>query len=164
MKVVTFQFNPVTAGTSWTVPTGVTRLRAYAIGGGGGGAGLWGGGSGGEAIAIMQVTSGTVVSIRVGGGGTYSMSGPIPAGQSQVYAAGMMIQGYGGEIATVTEVGQGGASNTSGGPGMSNTVTKNGNSGNGQSGGGGVDSQYPLAGSGGSGALSGTPGLVIITY
>lgn len=59
------------AGT-WTVPAGVTRVKATVVGGGGGGAfrgTAWGGGGGGMDSAWFQVTPGEEIPYTVGAGG-----------------------------------------------------------------------------------------------
>lgn len=64
-----------TASGSFTVPAGVTKVKARVLGGGGGGGGNTstggGGGGGGGAYGegIYSVTPGQVVSVTVGGGG-----------------------------------------------------------------------------------------------
>jgi hypothetical protein len=162
LKVVRFAFHPASFNTTWTVPPGVTRIRGYVIGGGGGGSGLWGGGSGGESIATMPVGGDDQVAyITVGGGGTNSMTEPISAGQSKIRFNGMIIQGFGGENASLTNVGQSGTAYSNG---MPSSVNKSGNSGIGPKGGGAVDHHYPHYGTGGSGSLPGAHGQVIIVY
>ena len=68
------EFTTVTAGCTWTVPSGVTSLTEVLIvagGGGGGGGGRWGGGGGaGEVISLSTVSVGSTVDIAVGGGGS----------------------------------------------------------------------------------------------
>ena len=72
--VVTFS----TVGTcEWTVPAGVTSVRALIVGGGGAGGGGWttkyfgNGGGGGEVLdQTTSVTSGSTISVTVGAGGT----------------------------------------------------------------------------------------------
>ena len=71
--VVTFS----TVGTcEWTVPAGVTSVRALIVGGGGAGSGGWttkyfgNGGGGGEVLdETTSVTSGSTISVTVGVGG-----------------------------------------------------------------------------------------------
>lgn len=61
----------------WTVPTGVTRLKAWLIGAGGGGAGAYasdsfaggGGGAGGCCYKEFNVTPGTTITFTIGVGG-----------------------------------------------------------------------------------------------
>jgi len=68
------EFTTVTAGCTWTVPSGVTSLTEVLIvagGGGGGGGGRWGGGGGaGEVISLSTVSVDSTVDLAVGGGGS----------------------------------------------------------------------------------------------
>ena len=68
------EFTTVTAGCTWTIPSGVTSLTEVLIvagGGGGGGGGKWAGGAGaGEVISLSSVAVSSSVDISVGGGGT----------------------------------------------------------------------------------------------
>ena len=65
-----------TSSETFTVPTGVSRLKITAVGGGGGGAG-WSGSTGGRsmggmgacAIALVTVTGGTLYTVTIGAGG-----------------------------------------------------------------------------------------------
>lgn len=66
----------ITSAATWTVPTGVTKIRLTCIGGGGGGGragGLYyggdGGGGGGYASAEYTVTPGEALTINCGAGG-----------------------------------------------------------------------------------------------
>ena len=65
------EFTTVTAGCTWTVPSGVTSLTEVLIvagGGGGGGGGRWGGGGGaGEVISLSTVSVDSTVDLAVGG-------------------------------------------------------------------------------------------------
>ncbi|PZP48560.1 MAG: hypothetical protein DI601_00285 [Azospirillum brasilense] len=99
---------------TWTVPDGVTVIRAYIAGGGGGGAGAnpdgkggGGGGAGGTCIALLGVTPGQVVSVVVGHGGAGGAAGQPgqPGGTSSLL--GVSAGGAGG----------GGSSPPAGGPG-----------------------------------------------
>ena len=68
-----------TSSQTWTVPTGITRVRARMWGGGGAGSASTAGGGGG--FAIKEITSGlgATVSISVGGygGGTGSLTADV---------------------------------------------------------------------------------------
>lgn len=99
---------------TWTVPDGVTVIRAYIAGGGGGGAGAspdgrggGGGGAGGTCIALLGVSPGQVVSVVVGHGGAGGAAGQPgqPGGTSSLL--GVSAGGAGG----------GGSSPPAGGPG-----------------------------------------------
>jgi hypothetical protein len=84
------------SSTTWTVPSGVYYAKITGTAGGGGGAGAAdsgysgasGGGSGASAVWRGAVTSGTVFSITVGGGGVRGASGNnagSTGGTTQVY-------------------------------------------------------------------------------
>ena len=72
------EFTAVTAGCTWTVPSGVTSLTEVLIvagGGGGGGGGTWAGGGGaGEVIGLSAVSVGSTLDIAVGAGGSAGSS------------------------------------------------------------------------------------------
>lgn len=72
-----------TSGSSqtWTVPSGVTRIRVSAVGGGGGG-NTWGyaGGGGGFFEKVISVTAGTDVTYTVGSGGSGAQQSNAPNG------------------------------------------------------------------------------------
>lgn len=62
-----------TAGSNnWTVPSGITQIRVWLVGGGGGNANTTSsnGGSGGIVSGILDVTPGEILTIVVGAGGT----------------------------------------------------------------------------------------------
>jgi hypothetical protein len=112
-NIVVFDTSPGTR--SWTVPPGVTKIRAAAIGAGGY---LTGGtaGCGGYSEKIMSVTPGQVLSYTVGAGGT---SGT-PIGGTSSFAGIISATGGAAGIAGAAAggVGSGGDVNTSGSPGV----------------------------------------------
>ena len=127
-----------TTGTSatWTIPTGITKVRITVVGGGGGGGGNYGGGggSGGGAIKVLTgLTPGNTLTYSVGAAGANLGNG----GTSQV-ASGTQ------SITTISATG-----GTAGG----------GNSG-GSTGAGGIGSNGDLSFAGNGGAL----GSVTDTY
>jgi hypothetical protein len=132
------------AGTcSWTVPTGVTKVEALAVGGGGGGGSRIGGGGGGGGVVTqsnVSVTPAASVSVTVGAGG----SGGGMSGSGSTSAGSV---GSSSSFGSVSALGGGG--------GGSNGATYVATSG---AGGGGVG--YPgcpgTAGSGTAGASGGT--------
>ena len=68
-----------TSSGSWTAPTGVTRVRAWVIGGGGGGGfgascTQGGGGAGGTAVGVYTVSPGTAYTVTIGAGGAGNAS------------------------------------------------------------------------------------------
>jgi hypothetical protein len=70
------------SSTTFTVPLGVTLVRATVVGGGGGGGGSdgtyagAGGGAGGFASGTFAVTPGNVITVTVGAGGSGGYAGP----------------------------------------------------------------------------------------
>lgn len=140
-SIVLFDCNPGTR--SWTVPKGVSKIRAFVVGGGG----YDQGSGGGYEEKLIDVTPGQVLSYTVGAsgvsaaktGGTSSFGGTISA------TGGATLGGAPG-------IGSGGEVSTSGGLGM--TTSSNSNSGgsaghafgNGQAGlafkGGGFSSEH----------------------
>jgi hypothetical protein len=93
----------VTGNMSWTVPTGVARLKARLWGGGGaGGAGggtgyVGGGGAGGGYVeAYFAVTPGQVLALSVGAGGVAGVNG----GTGGTTALGALASATGGSAGT----------------------------------------------------------------
>jgi len=74
---VQLQTQLFTSSTTWTCPTGVTKVRALVVGGGGGGeiANDFFGGNGGKAWGYYTVVPGTSYSITVGSGGASNYYG-----------------------------------------------------------------------------------------
>ena len=141
------EFTTVTAGCTWTVPSGVTSLTEVLIvagGGGGGGGGTWAGGGGaGEVIGLSAVSVGSTVDIAVGAGGTTGNS-------STCAIAGNGGSSYfvGGSGSTTAFGGGGGGPDNDGSCTPWKVATTNyiGGS-NGGSGGGSGQSKYPVANS-----------------
>ena len=97
----------VTTGTSRTVPTGATSMKAWVIGGGGGGAydpngceGNADGFDGGEAVKTYSVTGGATITYVVGAAGV----GGVTDGATQ---GGTTTLTYGGVTITATGGGTG---------------------------------------------------------
>ena len=98
----------LTSGTSYTVPSGATSMKAWVIGGGGGGSsdtsscgGESDGGYGGESVKTYSVTGGTTVSYTVGGAGVAGNADGDPAyatagGNTTLTYGGVTITGSGG--------------------------------------------------------------------
>lgn len=121
-------FSPVayvlTSGTSYTVPSGATSMKAWVIGGGGGGgydtSGCGGeidGGYSGESVKTYSVTGGATITYSVGAAGVKgSTSGP-PAptagGNTTLTYGGVTITGTGGGIGASNSTGTGGDFNRS---------------------------------------------------
>jgi hypothetical protein len=100
-------YNLYTSGTTtWTAPTGVTKVKVICIGGGGGGGGWWSynandgqsGGYGGIAIGIYTVTPGTGYSAVVGAGGNGSNSTNGSTGGSSSFSSFLSASGGSGGI------------------------------------------------------------------
>lgn len=162
-----------TQATSWTVPAGVTKVSAVAVGGGGGGAAgdggrgepNTGGGGGGLSWARFKVTPGETLTIAVGAGGT-SLAGSdgTAGGLSSISRSGvdLVVAGGGGGGFERNE-GPGGTGGThsvgavyAGGGGAGGTGGS-ATDGSGGSGGGGAGGYSGNGGTGGS--SSGTNGL-----
>ena len=107
-SIILFETRPGTR--TWTVPDGVTKIRAFVVGAGGNG-GSFGrtGAGGGYSEKVYDVTSGAVINYTVGAtpGGTSSFDGP---GGAITATGGESNQGAGG-------TGSGGDVNSSGGDG-----------------------------------------------
>ncbi|MGD0904734.1 MAG: type II secretion system protein [Terracidiphilus sp.] len=137
-----------TNGTySWTVPTGITSVEVLTVGGGGGGGGDWsqqnsnggggGGGAGGLIHSTYTVTSGAIISITVGAGGT---GGAVPTGggnskfgtYARAYGGGAgayALNDGSGDTAGAGWGGSGGGGDSSGGAGGYLAQGNNGGSG-----------------------------------
>jgi hypothetical protein len=95
-----------TSGTSWTVPSGVTSIKVWAIGAGGGGAGCGstdtsaggGGGAGGIAVKTWTVSPGNTITFTVGsaGSGGSNANNGNAGGSTSVTFGGLTITGNGG--------------------------------------------------------------------
>lgn len=123
---------------TWYVPTGVTSVNVLAIGGGGGGASghQGGGGAGYITGGTFSVTSGDLISIKVGAGGaggqTVSNSNNIvglTAGGASQFGSFFTVAGGG----VVSGVNQGGQNGSSGGGGACNFGSHGGSGGSGGS-------------------------------
>ncbi|GAB0116888.1 glycine-rich domain-containing protein [Acidisoma sp. 7E03] len=90
------------ASTSFTVPLGVTLLRASVVGGGGGGGGSngsyagAGGGAGGYASGTFTVTPGSTIAVTVGAGGVGGPAGSA-AGNGGNSIFGALLSASGGQ-------------------------------------------------------------------
>ena len=124
-----------TASTTWTVPAGITRVRARVWGGGGNGPP---GGGGGFAIETISSGLGATVVITVGAAGVGTAGG--------TSSFGAFVSATGGAI------GAGAGGGTGSGGDINNT---GGSAGTGTGGGGGAAS---LLGNGGEGGTSGAAG------
>lgn len=89
--------------TSFTVPTGITKIHAKVWGGGGGGGGVGAGGggasggsAGGYAEGIYSVTPGQVLAITVGGGGAAGNGTPTAGGNGGLSSVGSLLSATGG--------------------------------------------------------------------
>ena len=132
------------AGTtnSFTVPAGVTVIKAYLVGGGGGGGynsgnGPSSGSCAGITIGVIDVTPGEVLTVFVGAGGTGlgSGSGSGKGGTgSYITRSGVLLAGAGGGGGGASD---GSTSGTAGGIGFSTTFPSNGGNGGSTTGGAG---------------------------
>ena len=115
----------LTSGTSYTVPSGATSMKAWAVGGGGG-VSYNASGAGGTAFKTWSVTSGSAVTYSIGEGGrNYCVGTPInppfcndalDGGNTTITYDGTTITGNGGKAATSSqEYGSGTANYAPGG-------------------------------------------------
>ncbi|PJI76626.1 autotransporter-like protein, partial [Polynucleobacter brandtiae] len=136
----------ITSTGNWTVPTGVSSVTLYALGGGGGGSGdaAGGGGGGGASIATISVSAGQIASITVGAGGSGTTTGTAGSGvNTTISLAGITVTGGGGRGAI-------GSTGGAGGIGSGGTINLTGGAGSNFAGGSSVN--------GSSGASSGAYG------
>jgi hypothetical protein len=114
--------NAAGSGT-WTVPNGVTLLRATVIGGGGGGGGSTGayagggGGAGGFASGTLSVTPGAAISYTVGAGGAGGSAGAsAPNGAASTFGGALSGGGgLGGQFVNASDTFGGAGGTGSGG-------------------------------------------------
>ena len=68
---ITASVQTTTCASSWTVPSGISRVQTLIVGGGGSGAVYYGGGGGGGGVTagFYNVTAGSTYNLSVGGGG-----------------------------------------------------------------------------------------------
>jgi hypothetical protein len=87
----------LTSGSSYTVPTGATSMKAWAIGGGGGsnGTSSLAGGAGGCSYRTFSVTGGSSVAYSIGSAGNNS---PTSGGNTTATYGGVTITGSGGQF------------------------------------------------------------------
>ncbi len=117
----------VTPGAyAWTIPSGVTRVKAVVMGPGGGGSSAcgYGGGGGGYAEKTITVSGGQSVSVTVGAGGIGGSSGicasSAAGGTTTLTIGSTTISATGGQSQSGSGaggVGSGGSINTNGGAG-----------------------------------------------
>jgi hypothetical protein len=158
-----------TGNGTFTIPSGITKLKVTVVGGGGGGAGANVGGGAGTSQVASGTQSITTVSATGGGGGSGSVGGSGGIGSS----GDLNIGGDGGNTSsyyvngctfTILGSGKGGSSILGGGGASVNNSTGNaGRAYGGGGAGGAAGSSNAYAGGGGGGAaikwLSGlTPG------
>jgi len=120
-----------TSSGTFTVPAGITKVKATVVGGGGGGSALSGGaaGAGGTAIEIISgLTPGGTVAVTVGGGGAGGSTGGSAGGTGGTSSFGAFCSAtggvgnvYGTGINGNGGIGSGGNLNFAGGPGASGT-------------------------------------------
>jgi hypothetical protein len=119
-----------TSSGTFTVPTGITKVKATVVGGGGGGGGSSGGGgaAGGASIEIISgLTPGNTVTVTVGTGGAGgAANGSTNGGTGNTSSFGAFCSATGGAGGVATGaltnalggIGSGGDLNIRGGPGV----------------------------------------------
>lgn len=161
----------ITATETWTVPSGITKVKATVVGGGGTAANTTGafigngtaGGGGGCAIGIYTVTPLANIDVTVGGANTASSFGAFASASAGSTTSGGI--GTGGQINIVGQNGYAGAGGDSflgyGGQ-VSGVANANGSSGTGYGAGGsgGNDTSNVNSTTGGAG----TAGVVILEW
>lgn len=137
-----------TASTTWTKPTGISKVRVRLVGGGGNGGsvsgtegGMGGGGGGGYCEKIADVTATTSVQLIVGGIGGTSSFGNFCSATGGSTGGGSAAGGSGGaggvgSLGDINLAGQGGGAGSVGYGSPSNTIS--GSGGNSLLGGGGA--------------------------
>ena len=127
----TFNYVKVfTSGTTWTVPAGVTRVRAIVVAGGGG-SGFYScggngpnmpGGAGGYAQGVYNVTPGSTITVTVGAAGVSQSAGNGTAGGSSSFGSfASATGGSGGYFVYGPNIGYAGANGTATGGTTLNT-------------------------------------------
>lgn len=174
-NIISSNCQAFTSSGTFTVPTGVTQIKATVTGGGGGGGGSnttqasSGGGAGGTAIGSYSVSPGAIIAVTVGAGGAGggTLAGGGTGGSSSLGALASATGGTGGDFFNSTSprggaggVGSGGAVNLSGGWGDNGSLasTTAGGMGGASEWGGGGRSAFLLAGVAGAARGSGGGG------
>lgn len=181
-----------TGTSTWSVPSGVSKVKVEVVGGGGAGAngsdsgGGGGGGGGGYALEMVDVSSTSTIQVFVGSAGnktefgtngeflsatagsdgsatTGGAGGSGSSGDLNVEGA---DGGTGGDKGTGNsgQGGQGGNSHYGGGGNGGHNKSDTGDAGNLYGGGGGGGGSEDSGGSGSSNGASGAQGVIIITY
>jgi hypothetical protein len=167
-----------TSTGTFTIPTGITRVKVTVVGAGGGGAGGYGGGGGGGGTAIAFLTglvSGNtllVSAIGAGGNGSSGLGSGSAGGTSTVASGTQTIStisasggsgGTGGSSSNpggIGGIGSGGTVNIAGqgGGGYANSGSMGGTGGSSTMGGGGIGSATGSSAQGGYGGGGGAAG------
>jgi hypothetical protein len=171
------------AGSTWTVPVGVTKIGLEIWGAGGGGNILAGGGGGGYVKAYFTVTPGDIISYTTGDGGAGAVSVTATNGTNSFCTVGTVLVTAGGAqgalylTATNGQGGVGGNASVSGS--FANYISLTGGSGksqerayyqynattfyeSGKGGRGGDAANYPESGGAGQTYLYNTTGTTLI--
>lgn len=170
--VATGRFVDFTAGTgkTWTVPTGVTKIRCRACGGGGGGGYTstgtggnhgGGGGGGGYVDAYITVVAGSTITYNVGGSGVGALASPDVDGNGTTGGTSLFTSPASATPASTTWTATGGGGGIGGGTrygGAGGDCTVNSASQDAQRQGGSGASGATLGGMGGAGG-DGTPAV-----
>lgn len=160
-----------TATGTFTVPTGITKVKVTVVGGGGGGASASSGGGGGGGAAIKIITGLTpagTVAVTVGAGGAVQTTGGTSSFGAHCSATGGAGGTSGTNGAGAGGIGSSGLLNiggTAGGPGCAGGIGLQGSGGSSILGGGGVSAAAGQVYGGGGGCTStGAAGVVIVEY
>ena len=102
-----------TTSTTWTIPTGITKIKAYVTGGGAGCSGNVGGGAGGTVVDYLTVTPGATATITIGAGGATGTTST--GGNTTLVIGSTTLTGNGGSQNNSFGSGAGGSASSSGG-------------------------------------------------
>lgn len=154
-----------TSSFTWTIPSGVTKVRVIAIGSGGGG-GTYTGGGGGYAEGILSVEGTSSLYVMVGAAGQIGVNGSDGNDGGGHDSGVLSITGSGGGSG---KFGYGG-----GGSGVGGSINTTGQYGTSNGGGWAGNlpwivvpsptTQYNAIGQGGAQSTNGQPGRVVIYY
>ena len=141
---------------TYTVPAGVSLVEISALGGGGAGASSRGG-HGAAVTAVVAVTPGDVLKVRVGGGGVGGHTGGSATAVVTNTGEALVVAGGGGSSAALGNY-PGGNGGQIGGNGASQYTGRQGLGGNGTTGTGGAGGAQCCGGFAGSGGNATTTG------
>ena len=171
-----------TSNGTFSVPSGVNRVKVTVVGGGAGGGAGFNSGGGGAGVSIKNIsglTPGASVSVTVGSAGSGGASGNSSSFGGYCTANGGLANGAGGSATggdinlsggsggpavSYAYAGGGGAGGASGAAGIASGANGIGGAGMFGAGGNGAASASGYGNGGGAGGGSGSPGIVIVEW